>query len=128
MTKGLFKSLRKKNKLYKQAINKHSLHPLKIKYRCYRNAYNRLKNKTKQEYYHSKLNVYKNDIRKLWQVYNELVRKCSDKSAIPEVFKIDGNEITDKAVISNEFNEYYLNVGKKIASRISSTHMGSNIF
>ncbi len=56
------------------------------------------------------------------------MRKCSDKSAIPEVFKIDGHEITGRAVITNVFNEYYVNVGKKLASRNSSTHLGFRHF
>ncbi len=62
MTKGLFKSSRKKNQYYRQSLHKPPKHVARLRYIHYRNVYNRLKMKAKKEYYHHKLNLYKNDI------------------------------------------------------------------
>ncbi len=64
MTKGLFQSSRKKNQYYRQSLHKPPKHVARLRYIHYRNVYTRLKKNAKKEYYHHKLNIYKNDIKK----------------------------------------------------------------
>jgi len=128
MSKGLLKSSKTLNKLYKQKLNKDKTHPTHIKYLQYRNMYNKLKRETKLTYYDDLFKKYKNDIRKTWSVLNSLIGRVNDKSTISDTFKINNCSITNKYEIANEFCEYFTNVGLKYANNIPKSKFTSKHF
>ena len=74
----------------------------------------------KQMYFHRTFNLYKGDIKKTWLIINKTLnnKKTSDLS---QFFSI-GNKLTsDPNEIANEFNEYFINIGKQILNQIVST-------
>ena len=111
MTRGLITSSRELNKLHKRKIGKEKTHPHSIKFYEYRN-------KQKQVYYHELLTKYKHDIRKTWGVINSLIGRSNDKTGISETFKINNTQTNDPKIISNEFCNFFTNIGKKYASEI----------
>ncbi len=115
MSKGLIKSSRKKIKLYRKSINCHRNHPASLKYRLYRNAYNKLKHTVKREYYQQELNKYKNDVRKTWILYRKLIGKLQDKTAVTDHFLVNGEHSNDSKIISEGFNDFFVNAGISLA-------------
>ena len=118
ITAGLIKSSKTLDKLFSQQKDKPQHHPLKVKYKSYKNAYNKLKRLRKNAYYTNMIENVKNDIRKTWQILNNLVGKRNDKSTIPKQFINNGSYITDPQMIANDFSTYFSQVGEQFASAI----------
>ena len=111
----LLKSIRYRNKLYKQLrlSNPNSLHydTLKFNLKTY--------NLAKQIYYESRFNRIGNDIRRTWKTKNEILTKNQTKNKFPKVFNDDGSMIADRENIANKFNVFFTNIGEKIAKGIN---------
>ena len=66
----------------------------------------------KASYYHNKIAQHKGDLKKMWGVINELRGKRN--SAVNSKFVIDNQLITDRRVIANEFNKYFISLASKL--------------
>jgi hypothetical protein len=119
VTIGIFKSIFKKNKLYKNVLKKP----------CYRNetAYKKYKNKLnhvikteKKAYYETQFLKYKNDIKKTWQTINEVLNRNKTRSKLPDTFlqKNSNNNVSNPLEIANKFNEYFVKIGPQLAKKI----------
>ena len=62
-------------------------------------------------------------MRYLWKLINEVINRNKLKSELPDHFKENETVITDPAEISNKFNEYFINVGPNLASKIPVSDM-----
>ena len=118
ITPGILKSANMLDKLFKIQKNKTPEHPSKEKYKIYKLHYNKVKRKSKHDYYSSILHDVKNDIRKTWAILNKLTGKSNDKSAIPNLFISNNTRITDPNTIANDFCSYFSKVGETFASEI----------
>jgi hypothetical protein len=128
MTIGLITSSRKLNKLYKKKIGKDGTHPHTMKFNQYRKMYNSLKRITKLKYYNDLFHKYQKDIRKTWSVINSLIRRTRDKKGISETFKINNVLIKDPQTISNEFCNFFTNIGLKYANDIPASKYTSDSY
>ena len=101
ITQGLLKSIRYRDKLYKQLILSNSLHYDTLKFN--RKTYNLILRKSiisaKQIYYESRFNRIGNDIRRTWKTINEILTKNQTKNKFPAVFNDDGSMIADRVNI-----------------------------
>ena len=62
---------------------------------------------------------YSNNIKKTWGVLNDVIKKKRCISKINDKFVgTNGEHITDKGTISNGFNDFFVNVGPKLANTI----------
>ena len=50
----------------------------------------------------------------------EVTNKTTNKTQLPEFFKLDGKIITDKNDIANKFNTFFTNIGPSLASTITT--------
>ena len=123
MTTGLLKSSTTVDKLYKLCINKPPDHPAQQKFRQYRNNYNRLKRKAKQNYYHELFLQYKHNIKKTWGVIRTLISKNKDKPNISNSFKLETYETDDPKIIANGFCEFFTNVGANLSAKIAEPNL-----
>ena len=72
-------------------------------------------------YLFTKFEKTKNDMKKTWQEINDVIGK-SKKQSYQCKFKDDfGNTIIDPHEICNKFNDFFVNVGPKLASGIQNT-------
>ncbi len=74
---------------------------------------------SKGEYYQQELNKYKNDVRKTWIIYRKLIGKLQDKTAVTDHFfflYINGEHTSDSKIISEGFNDSFVNAGLSHAS------------
>ena len=125
ISKGLLKSINKKNKLYKQYLQTPTNKNIQ-KFKTYKNKLNVLIRKSKRMHFFKKFENSKNDMRKTWKEINIIIGK--NKKKLPQnKFKDDtGTTITNTQDICNNFNSFFVNVGPKLASDIKNT--GKNYY
>lgn len=121
MTKGLKKSSNKCNKLYKQTIGKRKNDVSVINYTRYRNIFNKVKIKSKIEYYNSRINLFKNNSKKLWNIYNRLLGKINNKKETVDYIKIDNIKLFGNKEIADNFSRYFASVGVDLANKIQNS-------
>ena len=63
----------------------------------------------------------KGDIKQTWQNINNVLGRCKTKDSFPNVFKYNDQEYKTKQDIANGFNDYFVNVGPNLASKIPNT-------
>jgi hypothetical protein len=77
--------------------------------------------KSKRKYYYSKFESAKNNMKETWETINNVIGK-QKKQKSENKFKHDQNRIiTDPKDISNQFNDFFVEIGPKLASNIQST-------
>lgn len=121
MTKGLIKSGRTEQKLFRKQIGLAKNHPSHVKFIKYRNMYNSLKRRAKHEYYTEVLEKHKTDIRQTWRELNKLLGKSNDKTTVIKNIDIDGEVESDPFKLANGFANYFSKVGDKYNQHIQQT-------
>lgn len=125
LTKGILKSINKKNRLYK--------HFLKIPnadnratYTKYRNRLTQVIRLSKRKYYTDLLENYQGNQKKSWDVLNEVLCRKQKKTVLPDTIINEASsdienatEITD---LANKFNHYFINIGKALSDDIAQPH------
>ena len=84
---GLYTSITKSKKLYKLSIQKGMTNCKLDQYKHYRNCLNKLKRQAKVTYYQMLCINIKNNTKKLWEIINQTIGKCSNKTCILEKLK-----------------------------------------
>ena len=72
MTNAIFKSISKKNKLYKKILKKPT-RKNETDYKKYKNKLNHVIKNAKKAYYEKQFVKYKNNTKKTWQTINEIL-------------------------------------------------------
>ena len=94
LSRGLLKSINKKNRLYKKRVRSPN----------------------------SKLEDAKNDLRITRKLLHEVRNRCKNNSSLPSSLKSDGNTITDPMDIADRFCKYFTNIGPNLASAIPTVN------
>ena len=84
----------------------------------YRNILSKLIRTSKCNYFKSRFNNCINNSKQSWKLINDLIKPKTGKSAAIELIDNDGNLISDQTAIANNFNEFFSNVGPKLANDI----------
>ena len=63
--------------------------------------------------------VLKNDIKKTWSLINNSLN--SNKKKKSAEFNLNNQTISDKNQMTEKFNNYFINIGTKLAEQIMST-------
>ena len=92
----------KKNnlKVYKKILNK-----------CFRSA--------KKAYYFTQFQKYKSNVSKTWSVLQDIIKTPTNESDTSQLI-INGNIVTDKLKVANEFNKYFINVRENLSQNLNS--------
>ena len=84
-----------------------------------RNTVNSLQRKAERNYYKEQLEINEHDLRKSWNVIKDIIGKeGKNKQNKSAEFIIDNKTSTDSYEIANHFNNYFLNVGTNLTSKI----------
>ena len=71
-----------------------------------------------KHYYHDLIVRYSNAMKKSWGIINNIINK-NQKPETQSRFKIGDNLITsDKNIICNKFNDFFVNIGSTLAKSI----------
>ena len=125
ITKGMLKSIQNKNKLYKEYLQCPNDNRA-IKFNTYRNKLNNLIRKSKREYFYSKFRNSRNNIKETWKTINSIIGRVTKVSTQSNFKTDDAENITEPKNISNAFNNFFVDIGPKLASKIQ--HTGKNYF
>ena len=116
VTEDLIRLSKTKKKLHKKKLNDASA----------RNIYNykesvKLLNKTrrlaKTDYYRNAFITNLYDIKSTWRILRTVI-SGKYKRSLPNIFHINGSDIDDPNVISNEFNKFFVNVGQTTSESV----------
>lgn len=121
LTKGLSKSIKKKNALYKQFLSSPTVSH-KRQYKCFRNKLNHLLRIAKRDYYDKKLTEYKSNVKNTWRILNEIINRRQCNLTCPSTFRVADREISDPVEIANGFCDYFTNLGPSLAGKIPASN------
>ena len=118
ISKGILKSSKKKQKLYDKYL-KNRTYKNEKNYKTYKNMFETVKFKSKKNYYNNLITKYKNNIKKTWSIMKEAIGKIKQvNNNLPRRLIINNKEIYAKKTIAESFNNYFINVGPNLASKI----------
>lgn len=118
ITKGILKSIQKKDKLYKQ-YRKNPNSNNKILYTQYKNKLTSLIRDSKANYFTVRLKTASGDQKKSWKVLNEILGRSNKSSVIPDTAvptQSDNYIIQDP--LSDRLNRYFASVGKNLSQQL----------
>ena len=79
----------------------------------------------KRMYYLRLFTLHKNDIQRTWCLINSTITNKS-KGKLHCEFDLDGKIITNSDEIADAFNEYFVNIGRKLSHQIIPVHQHSH--
>ena len=122
ITPGLINSVNKKHELYaewKKSFTKDQPlgnTALYEKYKTYRYSLKHAIKFAKSKYYCRKIEEHSSDKKKTWEILNKLRGKS--KRTIKPQFIIDNVKITNRRIIADEFNKYFVSIAEKLNDNI----------
>ena len=132
ITPGIISSITRKHlyyKLWKKTQTKDNLdgdNAFYLRFKQYRKYLKNIIKLAKKNFYSKKFQGVHGDLKKTWGLINELRGKV--KQNIKASFVINGEIIEDRRKISNEFNNFFASVAKKLnVKTCSSTLNGGSI-
>ena len=118
LSKGLLKSIRTKNKLYRQYLSNQSSH-YETRYKNYKNKLNHLLRIAKRIYCEKKIDASKPNAKATWRVLNEIINTKKKAFKIKVKVKVDNQETSDPVDIANRFCSYFSSIGPNIAKKFT---------
>ena len=117
ITRGIIKSSKRKQKLYEKFLkNRNSAN--KENYKTSTHLFESIKQKSKKNY-HNILNTYKSDMKRTWATMKEIIgSKRSSGASFPKRLVVNNFEIFDQMTIAENFNNFFSEIGPKLASKI----------
>lgn len=130
ITIGLINSIKHRDNLKKKLLKNYS-NELKLEYTEYRNLLNKLIKNTKNQYYKNELESANGNYKRIWEIINEASNSKTKKDKLINVDILnDKGELTNDAQQkANIFNDYFINIGKKMAQKIEkNTDLPGSIY
>ena len=118
-TKGLQNACKKKNNLYARYLKTKSTKDLS-RYKNYKNKLTSILRNCKKTYFDKILKEQKNNMKGTWKILNEIIRKKKSTTMYPETFTHKNKLFTSDLDIANGFNDFFVNVGPDLASKIEA--------
>ena len=123
ITMAIINSINTKDKLYKKLLrtdaNNLLYNRLKCDFKIYQKTLKNTITQAKKIYFHRIFNMHKNNVKKTWSIITETLHH-KQKSEISKEFLINNSVITDPTIIANQFNNYFINIGKSLSNQIHS--------
>jgi len=120
MSQALLVSRKQKEKLFTKKIRKPCPENVS-KFKEYNATYTHLVRAARKKYYSDKFNEYSNDSKKTWQTINSVLGRSKKTHNIPDLFNSNGKVLSGASEIANGFNDFFANIGQKLASTIPSS-------
>ena len=117
LTETLKNSIKMKNKLY-HTSKKVQCVRTESNYKRYKNTLNHVLKMAEKKYYKELLLENKDNMRKSWSIIKSVIGKYKQKQN-QKLFKLNDGSTTDNGkIISDKFNDFFINVGPNLAKNI----------
>ena len=118
-SKGLTRSVKKKNILYKRFLN-NATPQHEFFYKCYKNKLNHSIRIAKRLYYEQKIEQAKSNAKCTWRLLNEVMNRKQKKNNnnYPSSFLANNRDVSDPSLIAEQFCKYFSSVGSNLAKDI----------
>ena len=117
LSEALKNSIRHKNKLYLKYTKVRSAFNEDC-YKKYKSKLQHLLKVAEKQYFHDLITRYRNNAKKSWEVIKTIINGYK-KTTSQTKFKLDENHTTtDKKVIADKFNDFFINVGPTMSKLI----------
>ena len=120
LTNSLKEAIKRKNKLFINLKNNFSSEK-EVYYKKYKSELNRLLRKAEKDFLHELLYKHKNNMKKTWNIVKNVINS-KKKHACETVFKHNNVRIVDPQEIVEKFNNYFVNIGSSLASKIENVN------
>ena len=124
ITSGILRSIKFRDKMYvkfKQCPRHTAEYPiLQNNLRVFNSILKGIIREAKIKHYNNLFNQYRGDIQMTWKTISEIICKSNYKRKELEKIIIDSKVISDKGDICTRFNEFFTNIGPKLADKIDS--------
>ena len=117
MSRGLLTSSRRVTKMRKQASGRDVNDVIVLRYKRYRNLYNRLIRISRQLHYQKLFDYHKGNISGIWRTLNDITRRSNDKSTCITL-NINNRLTSDKKEISDGFCNYFTSIGNLYGKQV----------
>ena len=122
LSQGLKDGIKTKNKLSMKYLRIRAVYN-EIKYKNYRNKLNSILRNAEKKYYSDLLTENKHYTKNTWQIIKNVINENRVKQ-IQGKFKLsDGSITSDKYLISEKFNDFFVNIGPNLAKKIPSQNL-----
>ena len=128
ITNAILKSIKHKNKLYKNYLNKRTLES-KVVYIKYRNKLTTVIRNSEKLYHANSFEAAKGNARETWKLISKILCDTCGFGSKPKITEIVHNNqtITAPADIANKFNDFFANIGCDLAKKIPDVSSKSSI-
>ncbi|XP_065667836.1 uncharacterized protein LOC136088102 [Hydra vulgaris] len=120
-SKGLKKASKRKHRLYNRYL-KNKCVKTKAEYKNYRTLFEKVKRTAKSNYHKKQLEKCQLSSRKTLQVLNEIIGKPKINESFPKILHIKNKTIDNENNIANELNNFFVNIGPKLAAKIPNVN------
>ena len=119
---GIIKSSNIKSFLYKKYLKTRSTYYY-TKYKCYRSMICKLLRISKQKYYHNYFAVNSRNMKNIWSGIKELITLKPRGFNSPSKIIVDNLSLKDPNTIASAFNQFFANIGSKLANEIPLSNL-----
>ena len=121
MTDDILNLRKKHRKLLKEKFRKRTL-DAKEKFDVVNKTYSKEVRKAKKVFYDAKFSSFNNDMKKTWSLINTIIKKKKAKNDVPKVFYDEHKTYNSFSEIAAGFNDFFVNVGPRLASSIPDSN------
>ena len=121
MSKALLKLSKAKHKLYNKFL-KNKTYRNESTYKIYKNLFEKLKLKSKTLYYSKQFKKIEHNTKITWATIKEVINKTKTiNHSLPRRLIKNNKTIFNKEIIAETFNEFFINIGPNLASKIKTS-------
>ena len=126
ITKGILKSIKKRNELHSRFMRANDIerkNALYQRFKFYRNMLVTLIRKSRQNYFAKYFSENSKKIRETWKGIKNIIQMKNRTDSLPTcILNNKGISISDPLEIANTFNLYFSSIGGDLQSKIHSSH------
>ena len=116
LTDALKSAIKKKNRLYLKSIKNKTMHN-ELEYSRYKKILKKLMSRAEKDHYEDIFKKNIHNLKKSWSIIKEIINRKKSTSSNSK-FLINGSVVEDNQIICEGFNNFYINVGPTLASKI----------
>ena len=88
------------------------------KFKVFKRMYCKIRRAAKKLHYNKQFTKFTKDSKQTWSIIREIIGKNKSKEQIPSYFQHNGEIISNYLEIADGFNNFFANIGPKLASQI----------